>query len=52
MLWRGRWNGEGNKSSGFMKVMGDDPRLLPSALVVVRGTVCVHNTVSSLEWEL
>jgi len=51
MLWRGGSDGEGNMSSRLMKMVGDDTCLLP-ALVAVRGTVCVPNAVSSLEWEL
>lgn len=49
---RGCCGGEGEAGSGgLMKVMGDDPCLLPSASVVGCGMVCVYNTVSSLEWE-
>lgn len=51
MLRRGGRSGEGKVSGGLMKVMEDVPCLLPSATVVVRGKVCVHNAVSSLEWE-
>lgn len=52
MLRRGGRSEEGNASGGFVKVMRDDPCLLPRASVVVCDMVCVRNTVSLLEWEL